>query len=696
MKVIQKKNIKYIKLCIISPLYEILTNLVYIVSFLILAAKYTDMGNNFSNYEISLMTEKYFEIERFSSITTDTDFISYLEMILNKLFTFDPSTDALPLLLPLDALRLTKYTNPPEDCSSQVDYSKTCINDFDCTVSTLKELYNEGKCGRPFSGNKQYNESDDAFSGMVSKFKGEYSKYDLFAGGFQLDLTIDEFNENRAFYEDFIKDRDLKFIVIQVNMHIPSNGNYVNVIAGVEMLNYFTHPFPIFSETVYSNYNPNDAFFITVFVFYSTAVILTIIKLLYEANVKFFFSIHIFCFFNEILNLLLLIFTCFFLSSSKNIEYTSTKEFHSHLPLICIRKYIILILAMIMICIPFRVISLLSWSKTLSKPFVKYISVIFRMIPGLLVCFFVFGMILYMFSLMNYALYNEVLYQYKDLYNSFLSLFDFQIINDLVNKSKIYHSLSHSSYYVVFNLFQLLCIILMLGFLTGTVCYLFKKSSELEEEKVENEVIAKLEQIEEKLKEGREVEDNDLRKLKKQILWLNLSSKNDVYNLYSASNELLLFKTAGQIISFLKYLFAIKPELQFKKLDSKFGIVIEIKNEKLFLQDTEFEHVELLIDWLLFVGCKIPVMVFCQLNLEKAIKMKLHSMYKNIRFTTDQSEVAKFIKDNSSENILCHIEKFSITMNNELSRNSSNIINVHSMNDKKKSSNNSFESELFK
>ena len=108
------------------------------------------------------------------------------------------------------------------------------------------------------------------------------------------------------------------------------------------------------------------------------------------------------------------------------------------------------------------------------------------------------------------------------------------------------------------------------------MCYLFKKSSELEEEKVENEVIAKLEQIEEKLKEGREVEDNDLRKLKKQILWLNLSSKNDVYNLYSASNELLLFKTAGQIISFLKYLFAIKPELQFKKLDSKFGIVIEI------------------------------------------------------------------------------------------------------------------------
>lgn len=84
MKVIRRRNLKYILLCIISPAYEITTNIVYIVSFLILAAKYTDMGNNFSNYEISQMTNKYFEVDSFSTITTDKEFIDYLEKILKN------------------------------------------------------------------------------------------------------------------------------------------------------------------------------------------------------------------------------------------------------------------------------------------------------------------------------------------------------------------------------------------------------------------------------------------------------------------------------------------------------------------------------------------------------------------------------------------------------------------------------------
>ena len=646
------------------------------------------------------MTNQYFDVDSFSQISTDKEFIDYLEMILSKLFTFDQATDPLPLLLPLDAIRLTKYTNPSSYCSEKVDYSKTCIDNFECTVTTLNELYIDGRCGLPYSGNKTYNETDDALAGLVSYFKGEYSKYDLFSDGFMLDLTVDEFNEDRQFYEKFIKDRDLKFIVMQVNLHIPSNGNYVNVIAGVEMLNYFMHPFPIFSATVYSNYNPNDAYFITIFAFYSTSVILTIIKHLYEANMKFIFSLHIFCFFNEILNLLLLIFTCFFLSTSRETQFTSSKEFHSHLPLISIRKYVILILAMIMVCIPFRIISLLSWVKFLARPFVQYISVIFRMIPGILVVVFLFGMILYMFSLMNYALYNEVLYQYKDLYSSFLSMFDLQIINDLINRSKIYHSLSHSSYYTVFNLFQLLIVVVMLGFLTGTMCYLFKKSSELEEEKIPSEIVQKLEEIEEKLKKEKEEKDHDINKLKKQILWLNISNKNDVYNLYSVNNDILLFESSKRIISFLKYLFGIKPELQFCNLYKKFRIVIEIKNDKLYFQDNEFNEIQFIINWLFFVGCKIPVMVYCQLNIEKTIKMKLHSYYSNLRFTTDQSEVAKFIKNNATANILCHNEKFSIvTTNNETTAiNNNSLLNLHSVNEKKKSTgnNHSFDIDIFK
>lgn len=95
------------------------------------------------------------------------------------------------MLLPLDAVRLTKYTNPSNFCSDKVDYSKKCIDNFECTINTLNELYIDGKCGRPYSSNKKYNETHNALAGLVSYFKGEYAKYDLFNDGFMLDLTID-------------------------------------------------------------------------------------------------------------------------------------------------------------------------------------------------------------------------------------------------------------------------------------------------------------------------------------------------------------------------------------------------------------------------------------------------------------------------------------------------------------------------
>ena len=232
------------------------------------------------------------------------------------------------------------------------------------------------------------------------------------------------------------------------------------------------------------------------------------------------------------------------------------------------------------------------------------------------------------------------------------------------------------------------------------MCYLFKKSSELEEEKIPSEIVQKLEEIEEKLKKEKEEKDHDINKLKKQILWLNISNKNDVYNLYSVNNDILLFESSKRIISFLKYLFGIKPELQFRNLYKKFRIVIEIKNDKLYFQDNEFNEIQFIINWLIYVWCKIPVMVYCQLNIEKTIKMKLHSYYSNLRFTTEQSEVAKFIKNNATANILCHNEKFSIvTTNNETTaRNNNSLLNLHSVNEKKKSTgnNHSFDIDIFK
>ena len=164
-------------------------------------------------------------------------------------------------------------------------------------------------------------------------------------------------------------------------------------------------------------------------------------------------------------------------------------------------------------------------------------------------------------------------------------------------------------------------------------------------------------------------------------------------------NDLLLFKTSNQIISSLKYLFAIKPELQFKKLNNKFGIIIEIKNDKSHLKEEELDQIDILIDWLTFVGCKIPVAFYSQINIEKTLKMKLHSTYQYIKFINDQREIDNFIAENNKELTLTHDNKFSIICEVE-SQPEQKKVSVLNLLDTSKTnkdeSNNSFQSDSSK
>lgn len=383
-KVIQKKNLKYIKLFLISPVLEIITNLVFMVTFLILAAKLTSMGKNFTNYEIFEMTKNYFLSEKFEEIKNEDDFIKYFNEIRIKLFTYD-SNKPLPLLIPSDPIRLTVFSNDPKDCSDNFNkyFNNVEKTNYKELMTMYKGLLSETKCGSQYKKNsKTARESTDPFSGLVSNFPGVYGSYNIFNGGESADFS--DSNLTLEDYEKLIgKREDLKFVVMQINMKIPSNENYLSIVAGMEMVHNFAYVSPLVSITVYSNYNPNDSLFLSVFILFCISVSLTSIKLLYEANIKFILSVHVFSLFNEALNILLIIFISFFLSTSSDKEYDfDKKEFKSHLPLICIRKFIIILLGTIALCLPFRLISLLSWNKTISKPFVKYISIIFRMLPG--------------------------------------------------------------------------------------------------------------------------------------------------------------------------------------------------------------------------------------------------------------------------------------------------------------------------
>lgn len=119
-KVIHKKNIKYIKLCLISPAFELIINFVYIVSFLLLSFKFYEMGTNFSNYDINLMTKDYLDEKTFFTIESDSDFISYLKSTLEKLYTFDAEV-YIPVMFPLGSIKMIKYIGNKDTCSSLIE-----------------------------------------------------------------------------------------------------------------------------------------------------------------------------------------------------------------------------------------------------------------------------------------------------------------------------------------------------------------------------------------------------------------------------------------------------------------------------------------------------------------------------------------------------------------------------------------------
>ena len=698
-KVIQNKALKFFKLFITSALLEIITTLIYIISFIVLCVEYTNIGNNnYTNHQLHDIIHNYFSVSQFNTISNIDDFITYFDTLVHKLYTFNSSTP-IPFVIPIDALRLAKYAE------SSCNDDSACVNDYMCTVTALKALYGYSRCGKPYKGpTTDHNSTEVHFKMLISRLQGEYTSYDLLDDGVQMDVTVDEWTTMMNTYVDMLRDKNMKCILIMCNVYIPANKNYAHVVLGIEMLNYFTNVSPLFTVTIYTLLTSDNTVFFIFFIFFSICSLINLIKFLYESNNQCICSIHAFMFYNESLNILLIIFTAFLMNVSEHTRTTITTSapttHHSHLALICIRKWIYIILAMTIICLPFRFISLLSWCKPLSKHIVRMIRIMLRMLPGLLICSFIISLIFLMFILTNYALYNEVLDEYKDIYSSFISMFSPRTLHILLNKSKVYHSLSHSSYYVVFNLYQTMIVMLLFGLLTGTMSYLFRRANSAEAENSSDddddnddnttntntnkicdegdaEVLEKIKQIEEKVirsRNGNDIKAGDV--LQKQTVWLNLSSSNDIYTMFADKGDLILFKTTRQVLLFLRYYFGIQPELRFNGITDKLSVIVEINNEYDYLKEFELEQIELLVDWVMFVGCRVPIMVYTHVNVNNEVKMKMQSMYELISFIEEVNKIETFIRSEPPAYVCCVNDSFRYEcVNGEIVFNSSFINN---------------------
>ena len=363
---------------------------------------------------------------------------------------------------------------------------------------------------------------------------------------------------------------------------------------------------------------------------------------------KIIWFVHLFCLLNEIFNVLLVIFLIFYIILDKSISLEiNLYKYESHLIYSSVRRWIKIIIVFVLICISLKFISLLSWWKSISYPFVKLIKVLFRMLPGVIITFSVLFIFLILFSLINYFLFNDIFSEFQSFYYSFLNIFNYKLLNRLYNKNnnaKIFHNLTHSKYTFILILFQYIFFLISFALIISIFVYLYKNAASIETPKRENEYIIKLKQIKEKLGDNNEDENVDIFGLKKQVLWLKLSNKRSSIS-DTNKYELILFKNSNQVISFLKYLFALKPELQFKNLVKNLNIVVEVTNYNYFTWESEVIQINKLADWMTYIGCKILLIIFCENKFSVNFQMKLYNTYHLIKFINNKDELDKIITE---------------------------------------------------
>ena len=338
---------------------------------------------------------------------------------------------------------------------------------------------------------------------------------------------------------------------------------------------------------------------------------------------------------------MLFIFFILYINVDNDLELDfNLGKFKTHLVETTLIKDLKIIMTIVFIGIPIRFLSLMSWWKWLSAPFIKIANIFYRMFPSVLISFIVYMIFLIVFTITNYLIFQDIFTEYQTFFYSFVNSFNYRILSSLYkedNNAKIFHNMTQSKYVFVFLLFEYVFILMSFCILISSFVHIYKKALSIEEPKQESEYLSKMDNLIEKLKENVDEKNIELIGIKKQILYLKLTPKNLVQN--STKIEITIFKNSSQIISFLKYIFVLKPELQFKNLLSLLNIVIEVNHYDNYNWKFDLKQIEYLINWLTFVGCKIPLIIYCEPNFEKNYHLKLCKDYTLIKFVNDKKEL---------------------------------------------------------
>lgn len=106
MRLIRKKEIKFVKLFLISPILEQILNILYLFSLPVLVIKFLHTPTNLNPYDTNQITKQTFLEENFRNISNKEELISYLDTLMSTLYAYKPS----PNFIPISSVQLKKYS----------------------------------------------------------------------------------------------------------------------------------------------------------------------------------------------------------------------------------------------------------------------------------------------------------------------------------------------------------------------------------------------------------------------------------------------------------------------------------------------------------------------------------------------------------------------------------------------------------
>ena len=292
------------------------------------------------------------------------------------------------------------------------------------------------------------------------------------------------------------------------------------------------------------------------------------------------------------------------------------------------------------------------------------------MLPGLIVSLIYIIFLFFTFAIINYFLFSDIYIYYETLYQSFISTFNIHILSSIYKEklhSRIFNNLFLSKYSIIFIFFQCAVFFSLISIFIASSAYIFKNAILFQENEEKDEYMEKLNDIKSKLEEKKHEEEinnfgiNDLNK--KQILWFSPHKNQDKVR-QSFENEkydLLFFKNSNQILSFLKYIFTMRPHLQHKNL--KYKLIIVVETNKKHLESNERNEINKLTDWLIFIECKIPLIFYGTTHFDNSYKIKLMSLYKYTHFINNKKEL-EIILESTGDKIMAVSSNTHFTLGN--------------------------------